>query len=150
MGTSAYIYIKLEESDKNKFLKADKNKLHSYEDWNNDTPKFKVKNDATYMGIYCHYDGYLNEGVGDTLLKHYDTKEKVMNLIACGYCSGIVPNVASYYALGEPTKKYWKEICPDFNNDMCWRGNYTYLFDNGEWYLVEGTEKKLTPLKKIL
>ena len=43
-----------------------------------------IKNpDGTITGIYCHFDGY-PEGVGNKLVKFYDTKAKVNAMLALG------------------------------------------------------------------
>lgn len=39
--------------------------------------------DGTVKHSYCHYDGY-PEGVGSTLVQHYNTKDKVMELVSFG------------------------------------------------------------------
>ena len=44
------------------------------------TAIFKEQENGTFKGIYCHHDGYL-EGVGYTLLKHYQDPEKTQKLI---------------------------------------------------------------------
>ena len=41
----------------------------------------KIGNDVRF--IYCHYDGYPS-GVGHTLIKYYDTEEKVTDLLDHG------------------------------------------------------------------
>lgn len=48
----------------------------------------EVEKGRGYICIYCHFDGY-PEGVGDTLLKYYNTSEKVDALIALGDISFI-------------------------------------------------------------
>lgn len=46
------------------------------------------KMDEGYAGIYCHFDGYV-EGVGKTLLQHYQDPGKVKKLIELGYISSL-------------------------------------------------------------
>ena len=45
-------------------------------------------NDGTVSQVYCHWDGYL-EGVGKTLLEHYNTREAVEKLLASGSISSL-------------------------------------------------------------
>jgi hypothetical protein len=45
-------------------------------------------NDGTVSQVYCHWDGYL-EGVGKTLLEHYNTREAVEKLLAGGSISSL-------------------------------------------------------------
>ncbi|MBT1162561.1 hypothetical protein [Bifidobacterium sp. SO1] len=52
-----------------------------------------IKNqNGTYSWIYCHYDGYL-EGVGQTLLDHYQNRQQIESLMSLGDISwlGEVP-----------------------------------------------------------
>lgn len=44
--------------------------------------------DGSYKAIYCHNDGYLS-GVGEVLLKHYTTPEKIEALLALGQISSL-------------------------------------------------------------
>jgi hypothetical protein len=45
-------------------------------------------NDGTVSQVYCHWDGYL-EGVGKTILEHYNTREAVEKLLAGGSISSL-------------------------------------------------------------
>ena len=51
-----------------------------------------VQTGNTLKGIYCHNDGYL-DGVGETLLKYYNTLEKVQELISLGSLSVLAENI---------------------------------------------------------
>lgn len=101
-----------------------------------------------YKGIYCHNDGY-PEGVGATLLAHYQEPAKVVSLISLGDISSLgddlVPN--GPHSFDKPEKgvtlaymrdrdevgieavdgESEKEITDKFDND------YTYLFADGVW-----------------
>lgn len=45
----------------------------------------KLTNDKIKLnGIYCHFDGYVVNGVGETLAKHYKYAHQVDELIALG------------------------------------------------------------------
>lgn len=48
--------------------------------------------------VYCHWDGYL-EGVGKTLLEHYNTKELAIKLVEHG-------DISSLDVKSEPTTNY--------------------------------------------
>lgn len=48
--------------------------------------------DGSVKSVYCHFDGYL-EGVGTTLLNHYNTKEKVEELVSLGSLSALYERV---------------------------------------------------------
>lgn len=44
------------------------------------TAIFQEQSDGTFIGIYCHLDGYIN-GVGKTLHEHYQDRNKIWELI---------------------------------------------------------------------
>lgn len=44
------------------------------------TAVFQEQENGKYLGIYVHYDGYI-EGVGKTLFEHYNDKDKTAELI---------------------------------------------------------------------
>ena len=43
-----------------------------------------LNKDGTVESIYCHHDGYLTGGVGEMLYMHYNTEEKVRELLKQG------------------------------------------------------------------
>ena len=114
--------------------------------------------------IYCHNDGYI-EGVGATLQAHYDTKEKVEQLIALGDISCLGPEPISkpeYWELNvenlfaENTVAYkdrgedWEKIKPktvfrdNYNmNYLDYWQEYLYLFDPDnkiyKWWVWDGS-----------
>lgn len=146
MGTQSYIWIELEDSDKGKFIKADKNKLFAYKEWNEATPKFRLR--SKYIGIYCNYDGYI-DSVGKELYDHYNTKEKVLNLIACGHCSSVLNEVVSYLAWqGRKTIEHNRPFISD--EEPHFLPYYTYLFKNGEWYVKTNLSQTWNLLKDLL
>lgn len=61
-----------------------------------------MKDGDTYKGIYCHFDGYVQNGVGQMLLEHYQDINKVRQLMNLGDLS---------YLGTEPKSdpKFWKE-----------------------------------------
>lgn len=44
--------------------------------------------DGTISSIYCHFDGYL-EGVGETLIEHWNDLNDIIELIANGDISSL-------------------------------------------------------------
>ena len=44
----------------------------------------KLLPDGTIKQIYCHYDGYVEGGVGETLVNHYSKVEDVNELLKLG------------------------------------------------------------------
>lgn len=49
--------------------------------------------DGTYIGIYCHSDGYITHN-GAILIDHYNNKEQANGLIALGNLSFLQPKLA--------------------------------------------------------
>ena len=102
------------------------------------------KKGGEVVSIYCHFDGYI-EGVGNTLRKHYNTKEKALELIKKGDISVLNNSI-------ETTKYYkdrgddWHTIEPILNRKLFglmldlqsqFMIEYVYLFSNGEWSVSE-------------
>lgn len=48
---------------------------------------------GTVTSIYCHYDGYPNSGVGETLQQHYTDPERVKKLINLGNISSLYSEI---------------------------------------------------------
>ena len=93
--------------------------------------------------IYVHSDGY-PDGVGNCLLKHYNSYEKAKELVNKGSASFIDETIeeCKFYETEEDSfKTYNNEYC--FMYDM--RGDimieYIYLFKNNKW--VVSTMKTL-------
>ncbi len=117
--------------------------------------------------VYCHFDGYTINGVGQMLFEHYKDEEKVKELISLGDISFLAKNINpskdsnhSFYTpekdvtvfyhrdRGDKESEAWKTY--DFQyypNKMI---EYVYLFENGEWYSIGYDEKQKTPTKILL
>lgn len=113
----------------------------------------KIKLIGNYIAIYHHWDGYPT-ALGRELLDNYNSYEKALNLMSLGNCSSIMsggfndrPNFITPYALGHDCKDQWNEEAKpkllDKPND--WRKQYTYVFENNQWYVIKKTRMiKLT------
>jgi hypothetical protein len=112
---------------------------------------FIENKDSTLQGIYCHHDGYIGH-VGEYLVKHYDTEEKVRELVALGAISSLSDTV-------EKTKQDAYHYCANEDLDIREYTNfseltyadyeeYNYIFKNNEWYLL--ADRKNIKLKDIL
>ena len=54
-----------------------------------------IKNkDGSVTGIYCHNDGYVVGGVGETLHKYYNNEDRVRELINLGDLSSVHEHIA--------------------------------------------------------
>lgn len=117
--------------------------------------------DTSYDYIYCHWDGYY-EHAGNILLKYYNTKEKVDDLIALGDLSSIgkklnpttdshsfdnpEPDVCVAYGRDRREKDVSPHHCTaiDLNAE-----EYVYLYENDEWYTAVTHPTKPTKLQKL-
>ena len=53
----------------------------------------KMLPDGTIKQIYCHWDGYVEGGVGETLVEHYNTEENIDALLELGDLSQLAQNL---------------------------------------------------------
>jgi hypothetical protein len=88
--------------------------------------------DGMYVSIYCHWDGYPSHN-GKLLLEHYDTQEKVEELIALGDLSTLgsspVEGTTAYHRdKGENLRRTESVDIRDHYDQ-----EYVYLFSNGHW-----------------
>jgi hypothetical protein len=121
--------------------------------------------------IYCHWDGYPT-GVGQTLIDHYQDRDKVLDLIELGAISYLEKEVDQYAPTGSThphsfdhphpgvTVAYHRDrkeekvparvdagVADFFRKDF---EQYGYILtEEGEW-LVAGVEKEPIPLHYVL
>jgi hypothetical protein len=107
-------------------------------------------NKNNFDGIYCHFDGYL-ENNGVILQEQYKDIDKIKALIELGYLSSINNRVAPKSTETHTFDKPIKDICVAYHRD---RGDdfemyknvsfdklksyfqeYNYLFKDGQWYV---------------
>lgn len=161
MATRSCVIIKVRPEDIGKMLKFDEKKLPNgvkldqwvYKDsdgsiWRDETGdehSDSVKLQNAYIGIYCHWDGYIKGGVGDSLKAKFNSYDEVMNLIVGGFCSAIEDDRVRHYAnRGKPDQRLiydaWNDIKPVqggsqvdvYRHINC---EHVYLFDEtrGGW-----------------
>ena len=110
-----------------------------------------VNEAGSIVSAYCHYDGYPQHN-GKILLKHYNTIDKVRELVIEGDMSCLRPtcrkveghtfdnpdgNVTVYYGRDCGEKNTEAKVCKTKDElvemaDGSW-GEYVYLFENGKW-----------------
>ena len=73
-----------------------------------------LNEDGTITAIYCHWDGY-PEGVGLTLVNHYQDEDKVRELLSLGSLSILGPIIAPPNPNGEITNARVRGIIERFN-----------------------------------
>ena len=112
-----------------------------------------IKNeDGSITDVYCHFDGYL-DGVGITLVNHYDTEEKIREIFEHGDMSSLGDDIKScdfYKDRGEDGVDAGT-IPADIPEDVedayyvggqhCW-ADYVYLFKDGKWYYARESVKR--------
>lgn len=97
--------------------------------------------DKHYVGIYCHHDGYV-EHVGKLLQTKYKTLEDITPIILLGAISCLKDTY-------EKTKKESYTLsCNEEPNiyvgsEITWGEDYNYLFEDGKWILLEGTDEEI-------
>ena len=89
MSTCGHIYLKLEDESKGQVVRFKVTKLagsyHKNKKYlNNQIPDLEIPKTAEYLQVFNHFDSYVNGGIGEDLLKNYDTYDKVLNLLAMG------------------------------------------------------------------
>lgn len=120
-----------------------------------------IKNEkGEIKAVYCHWDGY-PEWVGRILVKHYDTTEKVEELLALGDLSSlgerVKPNENEEHSFENPiddvTVAYHRDRGEALNEARTFNAigevmayfnwnEYYYIFENGEWYVYDLDETK--------
>lgn len=111
MSTRSNIYLKLKNESKGQTIQFDFSKLPTAHGEQHAKLEFPIKDvtipqDAEYIGIYHHWDGYIT-GVGDTLLESYTDYDTILNMLIMGDISTINGGVISYQG--------WRnEDCPAY------------------------------------
>lgn len=98
----------------------------------------KLNDDGKVRCIYCHHDGY-PEGVGDVLIKCYNTPESIEALLDLGDLSSLCETLESCVAYGRDRGEKGTEASTfpknEFLNDRAdaLDAEYVYLFEGGAW-----------------
>lgn len=85
--------------------------------------------DGSVDQIYCHWDGYL-QGVGATLVKHYQDRNKVQDLIAHGDVSILGEEIGVKQDFNSPTDG----VCLFYGRDRNEQGTQATPFSSVEDY----------------
>lgn len=118
---------------------------------------FYQRDNNSFRGTYVSYDGYL-DGVGETLLKHYPTKDKIAQLIeASAHYSGIDSNVEQSLDGEAPEPhgedfawltQFTLESVIDEAKTPDWE--YLYVLKDGKWLYSEWQgSKNWTDFKEL-
>ena len=167
MSTNSCVIIKLRREDIGKSIKFDKKKLPKgvkLESWvfkDSSTGKVWLDESANekskevtltgkYVAIYCHWDGYIENGVGEALKEKFSNYDEALNLLAGGWCSAIDNEIVKHYA--NRKREEWKDIKPVFGDSLTnilqkISQEYNYLLDENGWRCYKREYKKQMFLK---
>ena len=126
-----------------------------------------LKTKDGYRSIYCHFDGFPDHN-GNLLLEHYDTQEKVEELIALGSLSSLnkhpKPAEGDKHSYCHPAKGVTVAYARDRGERLVIHEcktivelvdafeDYNYIFNDGQWELITISHKNdinSTPLDII-
>lgn len=119
-----------------------------------------IKNaDETITSIYCHWDGYPDHN-GQILMEHYTNEGKIQKLMALGDLSTLGKEIGEPHDFNNRVDGWCtaygrdrgeEDVSSKKHEDMAaflaWEEEYNYLFQNGQWYLVEDIDN-LMPLSE--
>lgn len=170
MSTNSCVILKVRKQDIGKNIMFDESLLPvKLKDWRLEDIDGKIWRDESgknlcepivinsqYIGIYCHWDGYLN-GVGKCLLKNFKNYNQVLDLIVGGDCVSIIRDEVRHFANRNEEK--WEHIAPEQNNNKLelvdnfvgrW-AEYAYVFDEnkGGWFYSTLYRNKKVKFKQL-
>ena len=93
---------------------------------------------------YCHLDGYVEGGVGQTLQEHYQAAFKIGQMVELGDMSSLAAEVADCSFYGRDVEYTTSETTPqDYDDFQDFITNYEgceyfYVWNGNEWLVSEG------------
>lgn len=138
MATNSMIFLKVDESNISTILDTD---INSYAIYMLHEAELYPGN---LIGIYCHYDGYIIDGVGEELSKNFKSFDKILSLIKGGNVKSIENGFPDHYdkdiilslnkALIVKDEEF---VLENFNED------FIYIFENDEWKCIDNRRNVL-------
>ena len=100
-----------------------------------------VQKDNSVKSVYCHFDGYINNGVGEYLKSYFNSDRLANNVISEGDISSIHgKSVDSYYSKrGEDINIETYTNLESFYSNKD-KQEFNYLFINDEWQVSFGDD----------
>lgn len=116
----------------------------------------KILPNGKVKAITCHYDGYVQGGVGEDLSKHYQDESKIDALLDLGNLSGIGkeigekqdfnnflsqnPNWCLAYGRdrGEKGQEAKEVSLDEYETNLNWE--YIYLYKEGKWHFIDANQ----------
>jgi hypothetical protein len=93
-----------------------------------------MEKDGKILAIYCHWDGYL-ENNGEILYKHYQTTEKIFQLLSNGDLSSLGAEIGEKHEFNSRSNENW---CKYYGRDRGEDGVEMRVFDTRDefvnWY----------------
>jgi len=102
--------------------------------------------DRNFTCTYNHYDGY-PEGLGKTLLNHYDTEDTAKKIANTGYISSVDEDGEIHSKYDEPANKIrldgeWEDALEEMAGKVDeYGGDYGYIWweGDGDWVQIKNT-----------
>lgn len=119
-----------------------------------------IYENGAVKSIYCHWDGYIEHN-GDILFNHYDTAERVNELIMLGDLSVLDCVIGEKTDFDTPSHNQCIAYHRDRGEELNIRAStieylseweeYNYLFKDGKWFVsCDETGYNFKPLKDYL
>ena len=87
----------------------------------------------TIKGVYCHFDGYVDGGVGETLVTHYQELEQVKKLVELGNLSSLGEDLETTIAYHRDRNEDFSFFQVDDYDDIPTENyNYLFIFDDDD------------------
>jgi predicted glycosyl hydrolase (DUF1957 family) len=103
--------------------------------------------DGKFRHVYCHWDGYLENGVGETLLLYYNTIDEINKLMDHGDMSVLGSNIKDcefYKDRGEDDVEAKILEFDEIDGEQ-----YNYFFIDGKWhYSMKNRKDELRHMTK--
>lgn len=114
-----------------------------------------MEKDGKIIAVYCHWDGYL-ENNGDILYKHYQSTDKIFQLLSHGDLSSLGPEIGEKHEFNSRSNEGWckyygrdrgedgvePRVFNTRNEFLNWYdgSEYFYLWTDGRWVYSQGQE----------
>jgi hypothetical protein len=116
--------------------------------------------------VYCHYDGYVQGGVGEDLFNHYQDESKIDALLDLGNLSGVGKEIGEkqdFYdfpnqnpnwclAYGRDRNEKNQEATIVESEEAYLKeenASYIYLYKNGEWWFKDIYQDRYSGMQTI-
>lgn len=103
------------------------------------------ENDNTVVGIYCHWDGYIQHN-GKILAENYNDEESARKLVSLGDLSDLGETIEECFAYGRDGGEHYvyAETYYDWTDFLSQNDQeYNYLFVPNEGWRVQFDDKEM-------